>query len=127
MADRNTRDNRWLVVLDLPPRQAEILRNTLGDCLAGVRGDLEAPAGMPNSERARTEADAYERLLTALDRGQVALPDEPAREALAAIAASADRENEYPRVLAEHDALHGLLARLTAPREAPPRRPLTVA
>lgn len=37
------------------------------------------------------------------------IPDEPAREAVATLAAESDHENNYAEVVAEHDALHGLL------------------
>ncbi|MGV1049915.1 MAG: hypothetical protein ACOYD4_15490 [Solirubrobacterales bacterium] len=60
-------------------------------------------------ERAREEAGAFRRLLRGLHRGEVVVPDEPAREAVAAIAAGSDQENNYTEVVAEHDALHGLL------------------
>jgi hypothetical protein len=68
---------------------------------------------MPNARKAGQEASAYERLLGALNRNQVSVPDEAAREAVAVIAAEADRENHYEAVVAEHDALQGLLTRLT--------------
>ena len=65
--------------------------------------------------QATREATAYKRLLRALGHGWVKLPDEAAREAVAVIAAASDKQNEYEAVVAEHDALHGLLDRLTVP------------
>ena len=68
--------------------------------------------------RARREADAFERLLAGLDRGEIVIPDEGAREAVEAMATAADQENNYAKVVAEHEALFGLLARLS-PTGAP--------
>ena len=46
------------------------------------------------------------------------VPDEAAREAVQAMATSADQESNYAKVVAEHEALFGLLARLS-PTGAP--------
>jgi len=102
-----------MALLDLPPQHVVILRRTLTDCLEGVRGDLKAPGRMPNVVQATREATAYKRLLRALSYGWVKLPDEAAREAVAVIAAASDKQNEYEAVVAEHDALNGLLDRLS--------------
>ena len=95
--------------LDLPDSQAKILRDTLGICLGGVRGDLKVPESMPNPERARREADAYARLLAALDQGSITLPDQEAREAVEEIVRSFEKDEDYLRLVAEHDALSRLL------------------
>jgi len=97
------------VALNLPDSQAKILRCTLGICLDGVRGDLKAPEPMPEPERARREAEAYERLLAALDRGEITLPDDEARKAVEAIVLAVEKDTEYLRLFAEHDALSSLL------------------
>jgi hypothetical protein len=101
------------VPLELSTLHISILKRTLRDSLEGVRSDLETPEAMIDPERARQEAQAYERLLAGLERGRIVVPDQDAQEALAAIAAASDRENEYEAVVAEHDALHGLLGHLT--------------
>jgi hypothetical protein len=113
MADQNPMGGGRSVPLELPTRHISILKRTLGDSLEGVRGDLERPEAMLDPERARREAEAYWRLLTGLNSGRIVVPDEDAREAVAAIAVASDRENEYEAVVAEHDALHGLLGYLT--------------
>jgi hypothetical protein len=113
MADENPTDGGRMAPLDLRPQHIAILRRTLSDCLEGVRADLRTPERMRDPVSAAREAGAYERLLCALDRGQVSVPDEAAREAVAIIAAQWDRENNYEAVVAEHDALHGLLASLS--------------
>jgi hypothetical protein len=77
-----------------------------------------APRLVPDPDKAHREADAFERLLAGLDRGEMVVPDEAAREAVQAMATSADQENNYTKVVAEHEALFGLLARLS-PTGAP--------
>ncbi len=101
--------DRASVPLELPDSQAKILRDTLGICLDGVRGDLRAPESMPNPERARREADAYERLLAALNQGSITLPDQEARETIEVIVLALEKDNDYLRLVAEHDALSRLL------------------
>ena len=112
MADQNPTGGGRAVPLDLPVPQVMLLRQTLTSCLIGVKGDLARAGETPNAERAREEAGAFRRLLRGLHRGEVLVPDEPAREAVATLAAEADRENNYADVVTEHDALHGLLGAL---------------
>ena len=117
MADTDPTGGGSTVALDLPAEHVTILRGVLASCLEGVRGDLSASEKMRSPDRARRDAAAYERLLLALGKGEVRVPDESAREAVATIATAGDRENDYTAVVAEHDALHGLLARLAVPQE----------
>jgi hypothetical protein len=117
MADTDPTGGDSTVALDLPAEHMTILRDTLASCLEGVRGDLDTPERMRDPEKARWEAAAYKRLLAGLERGEVLVPDESAREAVATIVANADLENNYAEVVAEHDALHGLLAGLGGPSE----------
>jgi hypothetical protein len=70
MANQNPTGGERAVPLDLPANHLLILRDTLADCLEGVRGDLETPEGVKDPEQAREEADAYQRLLAGLARGQ---------------------------------------------------------
>jgi hypothetical protein len=118
MADQNPMGGGRPVHLDLPEPQVKILQSTLTTCLLGVRSDLKAPHPVPDLARACREADAFERLLAGLDCGEVVVPDEAAREVVQAMATSVDQENNYAKVVAEHEALFGLLARLSAD-EAP--------
>lgn len=100
------------VPLDLPAAQVAILRKTFSACLEGIRGDVEAQRRLLDPARAHRDADAYERILAGLDRGEVFVPDEEAREAVRTIATAVDEENEYAAVIAEHVAFCELLARL---------------
>src|SRR5258705_12325403 len=74
MANENPTGGERAVPLDLPTNHLLILRDTLADCLAGVRNDLEAPEVVKDPEQAREEADAYQRLLAGLGRGENLLP-----------------------------------------------------
>ncbi len=113
MAEKNPTGGRRAVLLDLPGPQVLWLRQTLTSCLVGVKGDLANPEAMPDPEKAEAEAAAYRRLLKGLKRGEIVLPDEPARLAVEAIATDTDRENDYQQVVAEHEALRGLLSCLS--------------
>ena len=112
MAEKNPTDGRRAVLLDLPPSQITILRDTLAGWIGGVRGDLETPERMRNPDPARQEAEAFERLLEGLERGEVLVPDAAALAALSAAANGYDEANDYAEIVANHDALHGLLALL---------------
>lgn len=100
------------VALDLPDSQRKILRGTLTSCLEGVSEDLGHPDRLPDPDRAQREADAYKRLISALDVGTISLPDEQARAAIEAMVLSIEQDPDYARVIAEHDALFGLLSLL---------------
>jgi hypothetical protein len=74
------------VPLNLPSDHLLILRDTLADCLEGVRGDLETPEAVKDPGQAREEADAYQRLLAGLAWGKILVPDEAALAAVRKIA-----------------------------------------
>jgi hypothetical protein len=112
MANSNPTDGGKVVPLDLTDSQITILRETLATCLGGVRGDLKAPDNGVNLVRASQEADVYERLLRSLDWGELVVPDEAARAAIEVMAIASDEESNYAEVIANHDALFGLLDRL---------------
>lgn len=59
----------------------------------------------------RREVVVYGRLLTALDE-LVIVPDRDVRDVLGDLAGIIDSGNEYRRVVAEHEALQGLLDQL---------------
>jgi hypothetical protein len=105
------------VPIDLPAEQIAVLRRNLSDWLAGVREDLKRPDRMRNPERARCEADAFERLLAGLHRGEILVPDEDARAAIESAARGHDRESGYVEIATTHDAHHGLLAALGGPSD----------
>ncbi len=105
-----------LAALNLPERHVPILRSCLNDWLHGAREDLKAPERLQHPDRARQEAQAFERLLVALTTRQIVLPDEAARAAVEAATADHDEESNYREVAANHDALHALLDALGGSR-----------
>jgi len=112
MANENPMGGRRAVPLDLPALHIAILRDSLEDCVEGAERELETPNELRNPDKTRTDAEAYKRLLAGLDRGEVVVPDEMARQAVKQMAAASDEGTGYAEVVAEHDALHGLLALL---------------
>ena len=113
MAEKNPTDGRRGVLLDLPPSQVTILRGLLADWLEDVRRDLTHPEGMRTPDLARQDAEAFERLLSGVASGQILVPDETARAAIEVAANAYDEASEYAEIVANHDALHGLLAALS--------------
>jgi hypothetical protein len=112
MANENPKGGRRAVPLNLPALHIAILRDSLEDCLEGAERELEVPDELRDPDKTRSDAEAYKRLLVGLDRGEVAIPDKVAREAVKRLAAASDEGTGYAEVVAEHDALHGLLALL---------------
>jgi hypothetical protein len=110
MADQNPTAGPRVVPVDLPPVQVEILRRELIGWLAGIELDFEHPEPLEDPEASVREAAAFRRLLTALDRSEIEVPDEDAREALGRAAEGYDEASGYERVCAVHDAHHALLA-----------------
>jgi hypothetical protein len=88
----------------------------LADWLHGAREDLKAPDRLKRADEVRQEAQAYERLLLALNTGTISLPDEAARAAVAAATAGDDEASNYEEIAANHDALHALLGVLEGRR-----------
>jgi hypothetical protein len=80
--------------------------------LAGIEEDLEAGLRPPDTEAAIEEANAFGRLLVALHRGEIEVPDEAARSALGRAAEGFDEASGYERVIAVDDAHHALLSLL---------------
>ena len=114
MAGSNPTDGRQAVPLDLPPSQVGILCGLLDDWREDARSDLAHPKGVKNADLTRQEADAFERLLPSVEKGEVFVPDETARAAIEAAARAYHEASDYAEIVAHHDALHGLLAVLTA-------------
>lgn len=110
MADTNpTRDPR-VVPIQLSVAQTAILCDDLIGWLAGIEDDLMASTRLRDPEASMRDADAFRRLLVALDRGAIEVPDEGARTALERAAKGYDEAAHHARVVAVHDAHHALLA-----------------
>jgi hypothetical protein len=98
------------VPIHLPAAQTAILCDELIGWLAGIEEDLMEGQQLPDPEAWVREADAFRRLLVALDRGSIELPDEEARSAMEQAAAGYDEAFRPASVVAVHDAHHALLA-----------------
>ena len=113
MADENPTGRGSAVALNIPADQVGFLRGLFKSARAGVRQELnEHLDQLKEPARLRREDAAYGRLLAALDE-LVIVPDDDLRAVLGDLAKIIDSGNEYRRVIAEHEALHGLLGQLT--------------
>lgn len=114
MADQNPTAGPRVVPVDLPDPQTEILRDELLSWLAGIEHDLTRfPHRLKDRSATVRDAEAFRRLLDALDAHQIAVPDEDASSALAAAADGYDDASGYTRIAAIHDAHHALLSLLS--------------
>jgi len=112
MADQNPMGSGAAVALKLPADHVRSLRGIFEQARAGVRDELkEYPEQLKDPEHLRHEKAAYGRLLAALDE-LVIVPDADVLALVADLATVIDGSNQYTRVVAEHDALHGLLDQL---------------
>ncbi len=112
MSCENPTGSASALALTISPDQARVLRPILKMVRDGVREELATHLSQVREPgRLRREEDAYGQLLAALDKGSV-VPDSQLVGVLAELAASIDAANEYSRVVAEHDALHDLLAQV---------------
>jgi len=112
MADENPTGRGSAVALSIPADQARFLRSTFRSAQAGIRNELrEYPKQLKDPARLRHEEATYGRLLAALDELVIA-PDPDVRGVVGDLAQVIDSGNEYSRVIAEHEALHGLLDQL---------------
>jgi len=114
MADQNPMAGPQVVPVDLPPAQTEILREELLGWLAGIDEDLESADRLPDPGAMAREAEAFRRLLVAVDTREIELPDEEARAALAKAAEGYDQASRHALVVAVHDAHQALLGVLSA-------------
>jgi hypothetical protein len=113
MSCANPTGEGYALALSIPAGNLPFLRRVIHAARAGLKDDLDRFGDELQQPRSALllEDAAYATLLVALDRRWV-VPDEEVRAALSRLAESVDHDNEYARVIAEHDALHGLLAQL---------------
>ncbi|HEY5709508.1 MAG TPA: hypothetical protein VIS51_08945 [Solirubrobacterales bacterium] len=111
MADPNPTGRGAAVALQFPAGHVRFLRETFEDACDGVKDELANARQVNDPDRLRREEAAYGRLLAALDE-LVIVPDDEVREVVGTLAQIIDASNEYERVVAEHEALHGLLGQL---------------
>ena len=111
MATDNPTGSGSAVPLKLPAHHVNFLRGALDACREGVEGDLASFGPHPHRERVRREADAYGRLLKALESRAI-VPDDDVVGVVAKLAEQTDASNDYEQVVLEHRALCGLLGLL---------------
>lgn len=102
----------WTAPVNLPSQHIGILKGIFAACLHAFERDLQKAERLRDPSQCQREFAAFERLLTGLEKGQLSGPDKAACDALKRLATASDAENNYAAVVAEHDALHGLLDRL---------------
>jgi hypothetical protein len=113
MADSDPTGGGDPIALALSDRQRRYLRGALSDCKAGREDDLQTHPDHPNAGRWRTDAAAYGRLIAGLDEGEI-VPDAEVRRLARELAEASDHEEEYERVVFEHDALAALREQIGA-------------
>lgn len=112
MANENPTGDGEPVALTIPPADRKFLRRVFEMARDGVRDELaHYPDQLREPGRLCREEAVYGRLLTALDDRAI-FPDRDMRTVLRDLTKIIDADNEYGRIVAEHDALHGLLRQI---------------
>jgi len=112
MAKENPTDGGRTVALTIPSKDREFLRRVFTMALDGIRDELDNyPDDLREPTHLHREEGIYERLLSGL-AGESIVPDHYMRQMLRDLTEMNDRENEYARVVAEHEALLSLRKRL---------------
>lgn len=113
MADNHPTGHGSAVSLKITAADAEFLRRLFTMALEGIRDELDNyPDDLREPDHLHREEGIYEALLAALD-GEPVVPDHYIRQVLRDLTEMNDRENEYARAVAEHEALLGLRGQLT--------------
>lgn len=101
-------------VLEIPAGHSSFLRRLFESAQEFVREELE---GAPACSQARLEREeeVYDELLAAIDTGLVD-PDLNVQVVLADLVSAVDEDNEYRRIVEEHDALMTLLRQMPEAR-----------
>jgi hypothetical protein len=108
MATQNPTGDGDAVALTIPTEHRKFLRSVFEMARDGIRQERdEFPATLREPARLKREEAVYDKLLAALDGEQLVIGADVG-DVLADLAGMIDRENEYRRVIAEHEALLGL-------------------
>ena len=122
MADSDVTKAAVPVALKIGCRDRKFLKEMFEMARDGASEELRTHGRQVSSPvRLRRELAAYELLLEGLDRRQLD-PHPGLIAVLGELAEVVDESNDYRRVVAEHDALHGLIASLIRPRDTCSRR-----
>lgn len=113
MANENPTGDGDAIALTIPAKHRKFLHDLFEIARAGIREELaQYPQQLKEPRRLHREEAVYEKLIAALDSSSI-VPDRDVRDVLRDLVEIYDKENEYERVVSEHEALHGLLDRLT--------------
>jgi hypothetical protein len=118
MADENPTGDPRVEPINFSDELIDLLKQEVCGWLAGVEEDLETPDGLPDPEASVREAAVFRRLLAALDRREITLPDEEARATIEKAAEGYDDAAGYTLATLRHDAHHALLDLLGGERES---------
>jgi hypothetical protein len=112
MARNNPTGGGEAVALTVSSDDRDFLRRVFRMALDGIRDELDNyPGDLREPTRLHREESIYQALLAGLD-GKKVVPDHYMRDLLRDLTEMNDRENEYARVVAEHEALLGLRGQL---------------
>jgi hypothetical protein len=109
MADENPKGAPRAVPIIFSDHLIDLLKQEVIGWLAGVEEDLETPEGLKDPEASVREAAVFKRLLEALDRREVMLPDEEARATIERATEGYEEAAEYTLATLRHDAHVALL------------------
>jgi hypothetical protein len=110
MANEKPTTGPRVVPFDLAIERRLILRHEIEIWRDGDREDLQTPDKLKDPERTWRRVASYERLMEALKRGTIELPDDEARAALQQAADGFDDAEEWEETNAIHGAQRALLA-----------------
>jgi len=112
MATQNPTGDGDAVALTIPAEHRDFLHRLFEMARDGIHQEREEfPDALREPVRLGREEAVYDKLLAALDGEQLVI-DADVRDVLADLAGMIDRENEYRRVIAEHEALLDLRAQV---------------
>lgn len=109
MADENPMAAPRAVPIIFSEPLIDLLKQEVGGWLAGVEEDLETPDGLDDPEASVQEAAVWRRLLEALERREVMLPDEEARATMERATERYEGAAKYTLATLRHDAHLALL------------------
>lgn len=115
MATENPTGGGRAVPLSISPEQTIYLRRELTGFKAGLDDDAQTYPERPGARRWLADAEAYGRLVTGLDAGEL-VPDDRVRRLVGEWAEAYDDAEHFECVVFEHDAIAALRMQIGAER-----------